>query len=478
MRGLIKRGSPARRDVCALTLLALLLDLFHLGTTSIVLDESVSVAFARLSFWPLLRRLAGAGDPNMSLYYVLLNLWVRMFGESEAAVRSLSAIFAVLAVSAIYLLGVRLFGRTVGFVAGLLLALDAFITQYAQTARSYTLLVLLVTLSSYFLVVELERPSRRGRIGYVLASTLAVYAHYFAAYVLFVHLGTVVAMKRRTALKREWLGMAVAVLLLCSPEAIVAYRTGAGQIAWIKRPSLNAIRPVLEELAGGSRLLLLALLAGGCYATVSAVRERRYWRQGFVAAWLVVPVVLSFAVSFVRPMFVRQYLIICVPALVLFGTAAIARLRRPALVGLFVVPLVWLSAAQLFVFYRRERGENWRAATRYVLASARPGDAVVFYPDYARAPFEYYQRQSEVAGPANLKGQALAGGQRIWLVIRESDAAANSTEFRQLQASLAERYSAAERRGFHRVRVELYEGRPRQASSTPNFGFEHSAHSR
>ncbi len=460
VRRIITRGSPACRDVCALTLLALLLDFFHLGTASIVFDESISVAFARRSLRSLLRLLAGDGDPNMSLYYVLLNLWMRMFGESEAAVRSLSAIFGALAVSAIYLLGVHLFGRMAGLVAGLLLALDAFIIQYAQTGRAYTLLVLLVTLSSYFLVVELERPSRRGRIGYVLASTLAVYAHYFAAYVLLVHLGTVVGMKRRAALKREWLGVAMAILLLCTPEAIVACRTGARQIAWITRPSLNDIVPVLADLAGGSRLLLLALLAGGCYATVSAVRERRYWRQGFVAAWLVVPVVLSFAVSFVRPMFLAYYLIICVPALVLFGTAAIARLRRPVLVGLLVVPLVWLSATQLFVFYGRESGENWRDATRYVLAAARPGDGVVFYPDYAAAPFEYYRRQSEVAGPANLKGQALAGRQRIWLVIRESDAAANATEFRQLQASLAERYSVVDRRGFHRIGIELYVSRP------------------
>src|SRR5208282_1957642 len=78
-------------------------------------------------------------------------------------------------------------------------------------------------LSSYFLAVELEQPSRRGRIGYVLTSSLAVYAHYLAALVLLVHFGTVVAMKRRAAFKREWLGVAMAILLLCSPGVIVAY---------------------------------------------------------------------------------------------------------------------------------------------------------------------------------------------------------------------------------------------------------------
>ena len=460
MRRLITRGSPACRDICALTLLALPLALFHLGTTSIVLDESISIASARLGFRSLFGALTEQADRNMSLYYALLKLWVKMFGETEVAVRSLSAIFAALAVSAIYLLGVRLFGRAAGLVAGLLLALDAFIIEYAQTGRAYTLLVLLVTLSSYFLVVELEQPSGRSRIGYVLTSSLAVYAHYFAAYVLLVHFGTVVAMKRRGAFKREWLGVAMAILLLCTPEAIVAYQAGAAQIAWIKRPSLNDIVPVLADLAGGSRLLLLALLAGGCYATVSAVRQQRYWRQGFVVAWMAAPVALTFAVSFVRPMFLAQYLIICVPALVLFGAAAIPRLRHPVLVALFVAPLVWLSATQLLAFYGRERGQNWRDATRYVLAAARSGDAVVFYPYCAGVPFEYYRRQSGVAGPVNLKAQAPAGRQRVWFVIRESDAAGNSTKFRQRQASLAERYAVVDRREFQGVGVELYVSRP------------------
>src|ERR1700693_3729658 len=79
-------------DAFALTIMALMLNLFRIDSTSIVLDEATSVKFARLDFISLIPVVAG-GDPNMSLYYVLLNLWVRIFGESETAVRSLSAIF-------------------------------------------------------------------------------------------------------------------------------------------------------------------------------------------------------------------------------------------------------------------------------------------------------------------------------------------------------------------------------------------------
>ncbi len=452
---LLARSSPTFRDVCALTLVAFLLNLVHLGARSVWLDEATSVAYGRLDLISLLRIVAG-GDPNMGLYHLVLNFWVRIFGESEAAVRSLSAIFGALAASAVYLLGVRLYGRAAGRVAGLLFALNAFIVQYAQMARSYALLVLLVTLSSYYLVIELEQPSRASRLGYVITSTLAVYAHYFAVYVLVVHFATVVAMKRRGVRTREWLTVAAAILLLCIPAAVVAHLSGGTVwLSWITQPSVNDIGSVLVDFAGGSRLWLLALLACGSYATVYAVNEGRYWPQVFVAAWLVFPIALSFAVSFVRPMFIPRYLIISVPALVLFGASAIPRLRRPLPIGLLVASLVWLSAIQLLGYYRRDSNENWRDATRYVLAATQPGDALVFYPHYTAGPFEYYQRQSRVIGPTKLVASVPLEGRRIWLVIRAPDVERFSG-IRVLQSSLAEKYRLVTQREFQGVGVELY----------------------
>ena len=172
-------------------------------------------------------------DPNMGLYYVLLHFWTRVFGYSEAAVRSMTVVLAGFAVPVMYLLGRRLFGRSAGIVAALLLAMAPFFVQYEQTARSYALVVLLVLLSSYFFVAELERPSRATLVAYVLASVLAVYAHYFAAFVLVVQALTLIAVKRRGAVTATWLSAAVAIVALCIPAAVFAHRAGSSNISWI-----------------------------------------------------------------------------------------------------------------------------------------------------------------------------------------------------------------------------------------------------
>src|SRR5579862_9682862 len=123
-------------DISVLTLVALLLNLFRIGNTSIVLDESSSVKLASMDLVPLVEGFMGS-HPNMILYHLILTAWVRAFGQSETAIRSLSAIFGALAVCSIYLLGLRLYGRSTAILAALLLALDSFMVQYAQLARSY-----------------------------------------------------------------------------------------------------------------------------------------------------------------------------------------------------------------------------------------------------------------------------------------------------------------------------------------------------
>jgi mannosyltransferase len=434
--------------VLALTILGFALASYRLGTKSMWLDEAVSAGHARLGLTSLWTVITGH-DPNMGLYYVLLHFWVRIFGYGEAAVRSMTVVLAGFSVPVMYLLGRRLFGRSAGLVAGLLLAIAPFFVQYEQTARAYALVVLLSLLSSYCFVAELEGPSRKRLIGYVLASALAVYAHYFAVFVLIVQALTLLAVRRRGAMTGRWLSAGAAIVALSIPAAVFARRAGTGNISWIHSPSIGTLFHLPSDLAGG-RALALVLIVLACYGFVRAVVDRQGWQAGFVAAWLIVPVILVFAVSRIgRPLFVAYYLIIVLPALLLLAAAGVAKLPRRGASFVALALLVVPSTVGVRNWYDQASVENYRGATRYVLAHERPGDGTVYYPaGTLRGPtsgFDYYEAQADAHGPTPV-GFDFANGPelrpaRTWLVMRRSDTPAQVQ--RELRNTLGRGYRQA-----------------------------------
>lgn len=274
---LAHRVDPA---IAGLTLLALVVASYRLGAKGLWTDETVSANYARLGARPIANIVAG-GDPNMGLYYALLNAWARMFGYSEISLRSLSVLFGGLAVPAVVVFGTRLLGRPAALVSGLLLALSPFFVQYEQTARAYALVVLLVVLSSYFFVCELEKPSRGTRLAYVLVSALAIYAHHFAAYLLLAQVLTLVVVKRHAALSRRWLETGGAIVALCLPAVGAAIRRELTKpFSWVRPPHWSDLIALPSHLA---RSGLLAGAAAGTRLLRSDLEsdERRSLARGF-----------------------------------------------------------------------------------------------------------------------------------------------------------------------------------------------------
>jgi mannosyltransferase len=250
-------------------------------------------------------------------------------------------------------------------------------------------------------------------------------------------------------------------VILCIPELIAAERAGSDPIAWIGRPTLHNLLATAVDLAGGSRTLLVLLAGAGCYAAGLALRKRTRWRYGYVIAWLLVPVLLSFVLSFAQPMFLSRYVIVSLPALMLLGAAGLAEVPGRLLAGSLLLLAVGLSGLQLAAWYDHGSYEDWRAATRLVLAGMLPGDGIVLHPSYGRKPFEYYERQDRVSGPENLQGQDLrsTGKRRIWLVVRGSDPSARGEDLARVQGMLREQHRLVLRRGLRNVSVWLYAAR-------------------
>jgi hypothetical protein len=381
-------------------------------------DECFSVELARISEHNFVRLLWWR-EANMSLYYLLLRIWLH-FGQSPSFVRGLSVLFAVATLPAIYWLARLLYDHKVALISASLFAFNAYSLRYAQEARSYALFLLLATLSSASLISWLHAPQRGSRLAYILTSIFAVYAHFYALLLIVTHwlvLRLPVSsfdfevssaedsrnLKLETRnlarrLRNAWGVIAVAV----APLVVFMAKTGAGPIRWIHRPSLRDVLDFYANLAGSNTWFLLAIYAfAGIAATAGCWRHLfqraqtwQIWRCQFLLIWLFFPVILTVVLSFARPVFLGRYMIFCLPPLLILASAGLSRLRQPWLLGPALAAILLISFQGVLFTYGHDF-DNQRdasgAASDFILDHARPGDGVIFHIAATRVAYEFFR---------------------------------------------------------------------------------------
>jgi mannosyltransferase len=392
------------------TLLAGVLAAIELDARSIWLDEAATVSITSQHGAALGSAMARDGG-NMLGYYAVIHLLVGWFGSGLLVLRLPSVIACAVTTSLVVVIAERLFSRRVALAAGLLSAVSLPSVYWAQDARSYALMMTFVA-ASYLAFLVLIDPrsagpvSRAAWVGYVVATTLALYMSFVAVLVVPAQLAALVCNRRRF---RPVVSAVVLVALLCSPLAVLAVSRGTGQLFWVPRPDLQAFGQVLVSLASAgfqpnfhltatSVLLATVTVVACCLALVfvvaRVVREgtaARVWGEFYVVGWLVVPLALSFVESRVaQPTFTARNLLVSTPAAAIVLARVVADRRLPRLAGAgLLAGFVGLRAAQLAPSYGVSP-ENWRAATSYILRHAAPGDCIAFYPQDGKMGFTYY----------------------------------------------------------------------------------------
>jgi mannosyltransferase len=377
----------------------------YLGSKPFWFDEYFSAEVARIS-WSNFLHLLWWREANMSLYYLLLRMWLQ-FGHSEFYIRSLSVVIAAATIPAVYWLARLLYDRRVALIAAALLTFNAYSVRYAQEARSYALFLLLAALSSGFLIALVREPVRRNRVGYVLVSVLAVYAHFYALLLLAAHwlalrwMGRGFATDHRrqeyggqlsAQLRRAWIAIGLAVL----PLLVFVAKTGAGPIRWIQRPGIaDVLRFCIYVTDGMPGIYLAACLVALVplkQDILTRSRNWETWRVHFLFIWLLFPVVVTVLLSFARPVFLARYMIFCLPALVILVAAGLSTVQ-PAWLSAVLVCLVLILSARMVPFVYGHDFDNERdasgAAANFILDHAEPGDAAVFHIAETRVPYEF-----------------------------------------------------------------------------------------
>jgi mannosyltransferase len=334
------------------------------------IDEGIAVGIASHDFTDIPATLSMDGSPP--LYYLLLHGWMGLVGESEAATRSLSLVFAVIAVPVAFWAGDAVFDRRTGALAALGVAGCPFLTYYAQETRMYSLVVVLSLLASASFVLAFLH----GRRGHLIAlgawMTLLFYTHAWGIYLAAAMAGAWIVLWRRGRVSgRDGLLVGGAVLLLYAPWIPTLISQAQHTAApWSDRPTPMYLLWIPFTIFGDDHgvaatpLLMIAVLA--------ALRRARD-RDGAIrvlAGVAIATALLAWVGSQIEPSWANRYFAVLLGPLILALAAILSRGPRLSAVALAGVMAIWLLTAPI-----AERS-NVRTVAEEVTPVIRPGDVV------------------------------------------------------------------------------------------------------
>lgn len=370
------------------------------------LDEANSVIIASRGFAGVSSALAL--ENNLPGYYYLLSIWIRLFGDSEIALRSLSALFYLGGCWTAFAIGRRIAGTRAGWYSAFFYECSSLAIKQAQNIRMYTMLGMLAGLSTLGMLRVIRDRARSWQAWALLigADAAGIFTHAWFAFVLIAQFAAILLFERRQfwRFSAAVAASAVPFLVLWASRFVAQMHNGATD--WMRwfQPSFLIFTPL--EFYGPLAGLVLYMLAISSAGMAGRARCRRAMPGSGV--WMmvvlfVISLAVPLAVSAYRPIYwPGRYTIIAVaPLAAAIGVVLSSLLPRPilAVVGLL------LLGVQLPAYFERlgvapdgrsAAGQSDKRTAEFLIANAGPGDAVVF-TSLTRAAADYYIKRAGAA---------------------------------------------------------------------------------
>ncbi len=207
--------------MAAILLLSLFLRFYHLGSRPLYGDEMVgTVEVSNQSLSYILTTNYGS-----NLYPLILHFLLPL-GNTEVMSRLPAAIFGLLSVWGIFIVGRRILGQREAVLAAFLGAVSTPFLYFSQQARAYTGLLFFSLLTLYLFWRALAEEKKSLWLLYALFMIIGAYTHFFLLVTLPIHglFSLVLAVKKRIS-KKTLLFFFLAGVLVVSLTVLIYWPT-------------------------------------------------------------------------------------------------------------------------------------------------------------------------------------------------------------------------------------------------------------
>jgi len=396
-----------------------------IGRDPFWMDESATWWFATRPLRELWTQVP-LYEAHPPLYYSLIRGWRFFFGDTEAALRSFSAIASLAVVPLVYLIGkVTLPGRSgiwLALCAAAFTAVNPMQIRYAQEARSYALLTMCATVLMLAFLWLINHPhvfeewwaSRRARArsiwmfaGVALIAAVAFWMHQTAPLTvgLLIAIGAALLSGLVGGSRRLFVSLCVFGVLILAlwGRDIPWLARGAAMIHegfWIAQPDIRALIDVSDALFGTWNVAdspAVRSIAVVLAVSIAAFGARTLMRRGagpaavFLLAAMCAPILVAFVASHaIAPIFIPRIVLWTNVPFILLAAAAVLALTESTQRVVVASAVCALMAVIVGVRAAMPAKEDWREVAQILEREAAPNDLVVVVTPYAEVPLLYY----------------------------------------------------------------------------------------
>lgn len=378
---------------------------------SLWLDEAINVlATQKFSFLGMITEYAKA-DFHPPLFFIILWIWTKLFGIGEQIVRIPSVIFGVATIYIIFLLGQKLYSKTLGLISALLLAINPLHIYYSQEARMYALATLAVALN-FFLFIKILK-NERVKFFHLVISNLLVLSSDYVAYLSFPSQLILLLLSGQWRLLKFWLkSVGIAILLGLWWLPVFLSQLNIGSVAssnlpaWkfivggfdVKTTPLTLVKFIIGRISLSDKtiyyLTLLPICSLFIYLILRSLISIRSSFRSLLLCWLLVPIVLATIISFVVPIYSYFRVLFTLPSfIILVALGILSYQSKLRYIFLGTVLFIQAFSSIAYLFNSNYQREDWRGLVNY-LKLVNNNALILFESSGTLPPFDYYGKNS------------------------------------------------------------------------------------
>ncbi len=287
-------------------------------TQSLWRDEAFSYLLAKRELLHIFSLTAR--DFNPPLYYFILHFWIKIFGSSEIALRSLSLLFYWATLYVLFLFMVKILRKSLktSFIYLIFFAVNPMLVYYAFEVRMYTLMAFLAALSFYAFY-------RKDFKLHLPATILTLYTNYFAVFILAAQYLFIRKEKKQKQAKMSLLYSSLAfapwfifMLFQKSPADFSSF--------WLNKTSVKTLIEIPAIIYTGYEktqafydkyILWLALAFILLLSLIFFSNQKKSHLFSYLTYWSFFAPVVTGVISIFKPVFLPRYLIFSTPGFLL-----------------------------------------------------------------------------------------------------------------------------------------------------------------